>query len=133
VTDPLEERGQFESLQDRGQNVFMGLEAFPLPMTVTIVEMRSDEFTAVCPITGQPDYYKVEIAFTGDRGIESKSLKLYLQQFRDRGAFCESLCAEIAADVFKAITPLQVRVDLMQKARGGIEIHATAILPDDLP
>jgi 7-cyano-7-deazaguanine reductase len=122
--------GQFSSLQDRGQNVFKGLEAFDLSSTVDSVTMESDEFTAVCPITGQPDYYSMEIVFEGYRGLESKSLKLYLQQFRTQGAFCETLAAQIAKDIFAAIDPLFVRVTLHQKSRGGISVTASALVPE---
>jgi 7-cyano-7-deazaguanine reductase len=129
VNDPLDKRGQFDALQNRGQNVFEKLETFDLDESVMSVEMSSNEFTAVCPVTGQPDYYEIDIAFQGDKGIESKSLKLYLQTFRERGAFCEALAAEIANEVYETTDALSVRVDLYQKSRGGIKIHATAILP----
>jgi 7-cyano-7-deazaguanine reductase len=122
--------GQFQSLQDRGQNVFTGLETFDLDETVTAVKMSSNEFTAMCPVTGQPDYYTVDIGFMAEKGIESKSLKLYLQQFRDRGAFCEALCAEICKDIYEATDGFHVTVDLYQKSRGGVEIHATATIPE---
>jgi 7-cyano-7-deazaguanine reductase len=122
--------GGFQSLQDRGQNVFEGLEAFDLDPTVDGVTMTSDEFTAVCPITGQPDYYEAEIVFEGYKGLESKSLKLYLQQFRMQGAFCETLAARIARDVFDAIDPLFVRVTLTQKSRGGVSVIASALMPE---
>lgn len=122
--------GQFQSLQDRGQNAFEGLEAFDLDPAVDSVTMESTEFTALCPITGQPDYYEAEIVFEGYKGLESKSLKLYLQTYRTKGAFCESLAAQIAKDIFEVINPLFVRVTLHQKSRGGISISASALMPE---
>jgi 7-cyano-7-deazaguanine reductase len=91
------------------------------------VEMTSDELVAVCPITGQPDLYVVTIDYTpGDLCIESKSLKLYLNRFRDQGAFCEALAVQIRDDVAAALELPndRVSVTLRQKARGGISIVA---------
>jgi 7-cyano-7-deazaguanine reductase len=103
------------------------LDTVPCPPTVTRVVMTSDEVTALCPITGQPDYYTVTIAFE-PRGwsIESKSLKLYLWHFREEGIFCESLADKIAEDVFRTIRPAWCEVTVVQKARGGITITAVA-------
>lgn len=122
--------GPFDSLQDRGQNVFKGLETFDLDPAVDHVTMTSDEFTAVCPITGQPDYYVVDIEFEGYKGIESKSLKLYLGTFRSKGAFAEALAAEICKEIYEKATPLFVRVTLTQKSRGGVSITASALMPE---
>jgi 7-cyano-7-deazaguanine reductase len=121
---------EFQSLQDRGQNAFKGLEAFTLDPSVDHIKMSSDEFTAVCPITGQPDYYEADIEFEGYKGLESKSLKLYLGTFRNKGAFCESLAAEICKEIYETVDPLFVRVTLYQKSRGGISIQASALLPE---
>jgi 7-cyano-7-deazaguanine reductase len=89
--------------------------------------MTSDELTAVCPVTGQPDLYEVSIDYAPrDRCLESKSLKLYLMSFRNEGAFCEALAVRIRDDVAAALElPADaVRVALEQKARGGITITA---------
>ena len=91
------------------------------------VELTSDELTAVCPITGQPDLYRVTIACRPDAlCLESKSLKLYLSSFRNEGVFCEALAVQIRDDVAGALelTPDRVNVTLEQKARGGITITA---------
>ena len=109
------------------------LDTFDLPDSVTNIILTSDEFTAVCPITGQPDWYTVEIRLMGPRyGIESKSLKLYLQSFRNEGAFCESLADIIATDVLQAVKRGGVTVTLTQKSRGGITIEArsTQVQPE---
>jgi 7-cyano-7-deazaguanine reductase len=90
--------------------------------------MTSDELTAVCPITGQPDLYVAAIEYwPQDLCIESKSLKLYLTGYRNEGAFCEALAVRIRDDVARAaaLPPDKVRVSLSQKARGGITIIAT--------
>jgi 7-cyano-7-deazaguanine reductase len=129
VSEDALDSERFASLQDRGQNVFKGLEAFDLDPVVDSVTMEATEFTALCPITKQPDYYEMEMVFEGYKGLESKSLKLYLQQYRDKGAFAEALAAQIAKDVFEAIDPLFVRVTLHQKSRGGISVSASALMP----
>ncbi|MCY4087468.1 MAG: 7-cyano-7-deazaguanine reductase [Actinomycetia bacterium] len=91
--------------------------------------MTSDEFTAVCPITTQPDWYTVEIEYEpGAWCLESKSLKLYLGRYRNEGAFCEGLSVRIRDDVADVLDLGRdnVRVTLVQKARGGISIRAVA-------
>ena len=80
---------EFVALGHAGSGHFAGLESFPNP-GVAHVEMTSDELTAVCPITGQPDMYTCTIAYDpAGLCLESKSLKLYLHSFRDHGAFHE--------------------------------------------
>lgn len=91
--------------------------------------MTSDELTAVCPITGQADFYIVRITYSPKkRCLESKSLKLYLSHFRNEGAFAEALAVRIRDDVAAALKLHReaVTVKLTQKPRGGITINATA-------
>ncbi len=116
---------EFEALGDP-HAVFSGLETFEAPLGVALVELESDEVTAVCPITGQPDWYRVQISYEPrERCIESKSLKLYLQSFRNEGIFCETFAVRIADDLSEALA-CAVDVAVIQKARGGITIRATA-------
>jgi 7-cyano-7-deazaguanine reductase len=119
---------EFVALGHAGSDAYAGLETFENP-GVSHVEMTSDELTAVCPITGQPDLYDAKIEYWPDRlCLESKSLKLYLAGFRNEGAFCEALAVQIRDDVAAALElPAdKARVTLRQKARGGISIVATA-------
>ena len=123
-----ESKPQFVALGHAGSEHYVGLETFPNP-GVAYVEMSSDELTAVCPITGQPDLYVASIEYSPeDLCLESKSLKLYLARFRNEGAFCEALAVKIRDDVAEAlqIDTDRVSVTLEQKARGGITITATA-------
>jgi 7-cyano-7-deazaguanine reductase len=118
----------FVALGHPGSDRYAGLETFANP-GVSHVEMISDELTAVCPVTGQPDLYVATIEFWPQAlCIESKSLKLYLSTFRNEGHFCEALAVKIRAEVAEALElPLdEVRVTLKQKARGGITITATS-------
>ena len=104
------------------------METFANP-GVSHVEMRSDELTAVCPVTGQPDLYVATVEFWPQAFcLESKSLKLYLGGFRNEGHFCEALAVKIRDDVAERLElpPDKVRVTLKQKARGGITITATS-------
>ena len=119
---------EFVALGHPGSERYVGLETFANP-GVSHVEMRSDELTAVCPVTGQPDLYVATIEFWPQAlCIESKSLKLYLGGFRNEGHFCEALAVKIRDDVAEALElpPDKVRVRLEQKARGGITITATS-------
>jgi 7-cyano-7-deazaguanine reductase len=116
----------FVALGHAGSEHYAGLETFPNP-GVSRVEMTSDELTAVCPVTGQPDLYVASIEYRpGDRCIESKSLKLYLNGFRSEGHFCEALAVKIRDDVAEVLGlgASEVNVTLTQKARGGITITA---------
>ena len=126
--EPSTRSTEFVALGHTGSEAYAGLETFANP-GVALVEMTSDELTAVCPITGQPDLYVATIEYSPEAlCLESKSLKLYLNAFRDEGAFCEALAVKIRDDVAEALElPTdKVRVALEQKARGGITITATA-------
>jgi 7-cyano-7-deazaguanine reductase len=111
-----------------GSEHYAGLEAFANP-GVSQVELTSDELAAVCPITAQPDLYVATIEYAPkDLCLESKSLKLYLNSFRNEGHFCEALAVKIRDDVAEALglAPADVRVILRQKPRGGITVTATS-------
>jgi 7-cyano-7-deazaguanine reductase len=119
---------EFVALGHPGSDRYAGLETFANP-GVSHVEMTSDELTALCPVTGQPDLYLATIEFWPQAlCIESKSLKLYLSEFRNQGHFCEALAVKIRDDVAGRLElpPEKVRVTLEQKARGGITITATS-------
>ena len=119
---------EFVALGHAGSEHYAGIETFPSP-GVSHVQLTSDELTAVCPITGQADFYTEAIEYwPGASCIESKSLKLYLATYRNEGVFCEALAVKIRDDIAEALElPAdKVRVALTQKARGGITITAEA-------
>ena len=119
---------EFVALGHAGSDAYVGLETFPNP-GVERVELASDELTAFCPITHQPDFYTASITYEpGALCLESKSLKIYLSRFRTEGAFCEALAVRIRDDVAQALELPHERVSvaLQQKARGGITITASA-------
>lgn len=106
------------------------LEWFDAPANCTRVVFHTDEVTSVCPVTGQPDFSRVEIDYEpAERCIESKSLKLYLWSFRERAIFAEALAAEIAAEVDRSVRPKRTKVVVTQNVRGGIGTMATAEMP----
>ena len=118
----------FVALGHAGSEHYAGIETFPNP-GVSSVSMVSDELAAICPVTGQPDLYVATIEYRPDGlCIESKSLKLYLMQFRNEGEFCEALAVKIRDEVAEAVKVERGRVfvELVQKARGGITITAVA-------
>ena len=118
---------EFVALGHAGSEAYAGLETFPNP-GVDRVELVSDELTAVCPITGQPDFYTATIEYEPQSlCLESKSVKIYLSRFRDQGAFCEALAVQIRDEVAAALEleASAVQVTVRQKARGGITITAS--------
>jgi len=118
---------EFEALGQQVREPRRRLETFSKPAGVTRVAMESDEFTSLCPVTGQPDWGTVIIEYAPHQlCIESKSLKLYLWSFCEEGIFCEALADRIAADVFAACQPGWCRVTVAQKPRGGIKITSVA-------
>jgi 7-cyano-7-deazaguanine reductase len=119
---------EFVALGHPGSDHYAGLETFANP-GVSRVEMTSDELTAVCPVTRQPDLYVATIEYwPQELCIESKALKLYLSGFRNEEHFCEALAVKIRNDIAEALQlPAdKVRVALTQKSRGGITITATS-------
>lgn len=100
-----------------------------VPTRCQSIEYHSDQLISVCPITGQPDFYEVTISLEADgTAIETKTLKLYLETFRDQGIFCEDLAVKLCEDLFAAAEPLKCTVVLQQRRRGGIQITASHTL-----
>lgn len=104
------------------------LETFPnrskRDYTVTL---STDEFTCVCPMTGQPDFAKITIQYIPDKKIvESKSLKLYFWSFRDEGVFHEHVTNIMLDDLVAALKPRWCKVTAEFAVRGGIAITVDA-------
>tara|TARA_B100000519_G_scaffold203029_1_gene223692 strand:+ start:3708 stop:4169 length:462 start_codon:yes stop_codon:yes gene_type:complete len=107
------------------------LDFFPAPEGIDSIILTSDEVASSCPITGQPDFYTVEIEYRpNERCIESKSLKLYLWRFAKTPVFAEKLAVEIRDRVVRDIIPMTCRVTTIQKPRGGISIETVAQYPN---
>lgn len=103
------------------------LETFPAPTdTPFVVEHVAEEFTSVCPKTGHPDFGTVMLRFQpraqrdGGTCVELKSLKLYLQSFRQCGIFYEAVTNQIRDDLVKAMNPVWLQLHTHWRGRGGI-------------
>jgi 7-cyano-7-deazaguanine reductase len=86
-----------------------------------LIRHECPEYTAVCPVTGQPDFGTIVVIYTPDRlCIELKSLKLYLWSFRDEGHFFEQVTNQILDDLVRACRPRIMTVIGKFNVRGGI-------------
>ncbi len=109
------------------------LETFPNrhPERDYKVTLTTNEFTCVCPATGQPDFAQLTIHYIPeDRIVESKSLKLYLWSFRNQGVFHEHVTNVILDDLVSALKPRWCEVVAEFSVRGGIAITVQAEYPD---
>ena len=97
-----------------------------------VVEYSTSELTAICPVTGQPDFYELKLSYRPvARLLESKAMKLYLWGFRDRGIFAEDLAAILLEDLIAACEPEEMTVDLTQQVRGGLQIRTVVRHPSE--
>ena len=95
----------------------------PHPGTPYVVRFTCPEFTALCPLTGQPDFAHLVIDYVPESTIlESKSLKLYLGAFRNHGAFHEDCTLAIARRLIATLAPRWLRIGGYWYPRGGIPI-----------
>jgi len=117
------------TLLGQGARPTKKLETFPNhhPERDYVITLRTEEFTCVCPATGQPDFAKLTIQYIPDQKIvESKSLKLYLQSFRNEGAFHEHVTNVILDDLVAVLEPRWCKVTADFAVRGGISITVEA-------
>ena len=99
------------------------LERFENPEPARDYEIVFDtsEFTCLCPLTGQPDFARLEISYVPERYcVESKSLKNYLWSYRNEGAFHEKVTNTIADDLVAALGPKKLTIRGHFNIRGGI-------------
>jgi 7-cyano-7-deazaguanine reductase len=105
------------------------LETFPNPRPEREFTIAIDcpEFTSMCPKTGLPDFGTIRIRYVPDATcVELKSLKYYLQEFRNRGIFYEAVTNQILDDLVAACQPRRMTVEGDFSARGGITTKVTA-------
>jgi len=108
------------------------LETFPNPFPERnySIEIVCPEFTSVCPKTGQPDFGELTIRYVPDRVcVELKSLKLYLQQYRNEGIFYEAVTNQITNDLVEVMSPRQLNLQADFSARGGITSQINVSYP----
>lgn len=102
--------------------------ANPTPQRDYTIRMRIPEFTCLCPMTGQPDFATLYLAYVPEeRCVELKSLKLYVWSFRDEGAYHEAVSNRILDDLVAATQPRFMRLSAEFWMRGGID---TTIIVD---
>jgi len=95
--------------------------ANPHPDTAYVARFTFPEFTALCPVTGQPDFATLVLDYVADRRcVELKSLKLYIWSFRNEGAFHEAVTNRILDDLVAALAPRFMRIAARFYVRGGI-------------
>jgi len=105
------------------------LETFlnPEPRRNYRIHFETGDFTSVCPVTGQPDFARIDIDYVPGRlCIESKSLKFYLASYRNERAFNEAVTNRILDDFVKACAPREAIVTAQFSARGGIALTVRA-------
>jgi 7-cyano-7-deazaguanine reductase len=98
------------------------------PVRDYTIRIVCPEFTSVCPKTGQPDFGTLTFTYIPDRKcVELKSLKLYLQQFRNEGIFYEHVTNRILDDLVAVLQPRQMTLEATFTPRGGITTTVTAV------
>jgi 7-cyano-7-deazaguanine reductase len=106
------------------------LETFPNPAPERdyIIEIVCPEFTSLCPKTGHPDFGTLTFTYTPDSAcVELKSLKLYLQRFRNVGSFYEAVVNRLLDDFIHACRPRRCKIVGAFTPRGGITTSVTVV------
>lgn len=100
------------------------LETFPTPSAKPyVIEHTAEEFTSLCPVTGQPDFGIIIVRYcpaANGQCVELKSLKLYLQSYREEGIFYEAVTNQICSDLAEILQPAWLQVITDWNVRGGI-------------
>lgn len=92
-----------------------------------VIQIQINEFTCLCPKTGQPDFATLLLEYVPDqRCVELKSLKLYIWSYRDQGAFHEAVTNKILGDLVAATEPRFMRLTARFFVRGGIFTNVIA-------
>ncbi len=95
------------------------------------IEHHCPEFTSVCPKTGQPDYGEIVFTYVPDQlCVELKSLKMYLQRFRNEGIFYEAITNRIMDDFLAVVKPKSATVISKWTPRGGLHSNIIVRFPD---
>ena len=105
------------------------LQVFPNPKPERPyeIEIRTPEFTCICPVTGQPDFAEITLRYIPDQVcVELKSFKLYMWSFRDEGAFHEAVTNKICDDLVELLSPRFLEVVGVFNVRGGVYTTVTA-------
>lgn len=121
---PLDRRYDVQDISAVDTSV---LETFPYeyPGKDITITIDTDEFTAVCPLSGLPDFATLRIVYTPDRKIiELRSLKYYLLSYRNVGIYQEHLVNRVLEDLVRCCRPKRMTVEADYRIRGGIHTVA---------
>ncbi len=122
-TETLTQLGAKAALPASPEAAKIETVANPHPGTLYLVRFTCPEFTALCPVTGQPDFAHLVIDYVPEAAlVESKSLKLYLGSFRNHGAFHEDCTVAIAKRLIAELAPQWMRIGGYWYPRGGMPI-----------
>ncbi len=106
------------------------LETFPYDGPAQEIVTTTDEFSAVCPYSGLPDFATLTVMYVpGESCIELKSLKYYVTSYRSVGIYQEHATAKIAEDLFTVLTPRTLTVQTEYNVRGGFLTTCSVTLP----
>jgi 7-cyano-7-deazaguanine reductase len=108
------------------------LETFEYSGPEQEIVTQTNEFSAVCPYSGLPDYATLTVNYVpSDRCVELKSLKYYVTSYRNVGIFQEHATGRIAEDLFRLLEPKRLEVTTLYNIRGGFETKCTVRLPGE--
>ena len=120
---PLTQLGRQVALPASPDEAVLERVANPQAGVLYLARFTAPEFTAICPVTGQPDFARLVIDYAPDAWlIESKSLKLYLGSFRNHGAFHEDCTLAIGKKIVEIAEPKWLRIGGYWYPRGGMPI-----------
>lgn len=106
------------------------LETFPYEGPEQEIVTSTDEFSAVCPYSGLPDFARLTVRYVpGNACIELKSLKYYVTSYRNVGIFQEHATAKVAEDLFHVLKPRRLTVETVYNVRGGFLTTCSVTLP----
>jgi 7-cyano-7-deazaguanine reductase len=106
------------------------LETFEYTGPEQQIVTETDEFSAVCPYSGLPDFAKLTVSYVpAGRCIELKSLKYYVTSYRSVGIFQEHATARIAEDLFRVLEPSRLTITTVYNVRGGFLTTCSVTLP----
>jgi 7-cyano-7-deazaguanine reductase len=96
------------------------------------INLDTQEFSSLCPVTGQPDMARIQVRYVPDqRCVETKSYKFYLASFRNQPAFNEDIVNRILTDLVAVLGPRRIAVRGTFSPRGGVQLSCQACQPDD--
>jgi 7-cyano-7-deazaguanine reductase len=122
-TSKLTQLGKSAAIPPSPQAAKLERVANPHPDALYLARFQAPEFTTLCPVTGQPDFARLVIDYApGEWIVESKSVKLFLQSFRNHAAFHEDCTLTVAKRIVAITEPRWLRIAGFWNARGGIPI-----------